>query len=275
MSQLPASPERQLEFARIWHRVFSSNLIYVVQDIQQGATVNPGAVGDHGACQLGQWLNAQSPVIRAVPAYASLVAVHTDYHRAAEALATAYLEGDQAQVEALLGGDFQRFSEGVMAQIDRLGLALAEAGIFVQRFNEAPPKTRATIWDLSLEVGIPHIDQRHQSIAALIDELVSSNDGLCCPTTDLHFLNALTTLIESDIQAEQQYLAGTGLSLERFAGHFADHQRVLDYIQSLSNKINASEAFNLAEVGQYLGKWFVEHLITHDMELLSLSKGRA
>lgn len=261
------SRERQLEFAKIWHRVFSSNLLYVVQSIQDDSSIDPDRVGDHTACMLGKWILAQPPEIQAMDAYRQLVEVHRLYHGVARQTTNAYLYGEEALVEELVQGDFKRYSEGVIEAISALAVALSEAGIFAPRFAAPHPESRPGLWNESLEIGIPAIDQRHQAIASLIDELGASQDLVCSPGEDIHFLEALTSLIRNDIELEQNHLRDSRADLALYAEHFADHDRILNYINALSEQIHQGKNLPLADIGQHLSQWFVAHLVNHDLAL--------
>lgn len=118
-----------LEFVRVWHKVFSQNLAYVIEGIQPDHSLDVATISNSGICQVGRWLAVQRPEVGQLPSFPSLVAIHDRYHQVAGEMLQLFQAGQTEAAKALLAGEFTSSSEGVCQYIDVLEAELVTANL--------------------------------------------------------------------------------------------------------------------------------------------------
>lgn len=258
--------ERALDFLKIWHHVFAKNLEYVVEGLQPDLTLNAQTIGDDGICQMGQWLKVQEDDIRRLPDYEQLLVLHRDFHLAAAQLVRLHQTAPAGAARAYLHGAFAAATQAVSEAIDRLSDELARRGIYPARFPNAQPQFKS-IWSDSLRIGIPEVDRHHHAIATLIDQVLVNGDIDCVSTEGLRFLNVLSRMILSDIEAENRLLKALAPDVQDYAAHLDAHEAITAYLTHIAESVCQGHAVSFAQVGNDLANWYIEHLVSHDLDL--------
>lgn len=81
-----------LDMHRSWKMKF-----HLALDAIRGPEFDARPLGDEARCSLGQWLAANAGELDRYPSARDLMAIHQEFHRQAEAIATAIGSGDIVQ----------------------------------------------------------------------------------------------------------------------------------------------------------------------------------
>lgn len=125
-------------------------------------------------------------------------------------------------------------------------------------------------WKPEFSVGIDDVDQEHQELIALINEVYESlkrEDVTKSQVTDglgeIHARIAAHFALEEYIMQQARY--------DRLAEHKADHDLLLGDIVDIIERYEADAYFKFNEVlSEHLRDWFTVHFQTHDARLHAL-----
>ena len=261
--------ERPLDFLKIWHNVFSKNIEYAVEHNYPDMKMTPEGIRDDVQCQIGLWLSAQKDEVRSLENYAHLILVHRKFHVVASEVTQLHQNGKLSGAQDMLESQFHESSNAVCTAIDALSHDLVRMGVYVERFPNQG-KSQKSIWDESFEIGIPEVDRHHHAIAILIDQVLVNGDIECASNEGSRFLNVLTKMIKHDIETENVYLADLVKADQDYSKHIQAHEAILSYLEKLHDSIRRVEVISFEEVGRYLANWYIDHLVTHDLDLEGL-----
>lgn len=267
MPQPAQQPDRALDFLKIWQTVFARNLEYIVEHLHDDDELDPVSIKDFNSCQMGAWINRQEDEIRSLKTYAELDKVHRRFHVTAGEVASLHKSHNNEEAKELLHGSFSALLDDCCLAIESLSKELELLSIYPQRFKREEQTKRQTIWSESLEIGNPEIDRSHHAIATLIDEVLVNGDIRSSSSEAIRFVGALKKLLRNDISAEVKLFESLDTWSEETVNHVAAHDKILGYLDEIVAQTNAGVAFSFAEVGQYLAEWYIDHLITYDLEL--------
>jgi hemerythrin-like metal-binding protein len=152
-------------------------------------------------------------------------------------------------------------------------------------------------WREEFNLGVASVDHEHQELIALINKV---HDRIAEPGSDVtiaEYLGEIYARIAAHFALEERIMRETGY--DQYAGHKADHERLLDDIRDIMDDYEAATAptdmtgrtseasrstdsardprlgpigedralFNDKEFGERLAKWFTDHFKTHDARL--------
>lgn len=128
-------------------------------------------------------------------------------------------------------------------------------------------------WKPEFSVGIDDVDQEHQELIALINEVYESlkrKDVTKSQVTDglgeIHARIAAHFALEEYIMQQARY--------DRLTEHKADHDLLLGDIVDIIERYEADAYFKYEEVlSEHLRDWFTVHFQTHDARLHALFSG--
>lgn len=257
-----------LEFVRVWHKVFSQNLAYVIEGIQPDNSLEVEVISNSGICQVGRWLAVQRPEVVQLPSFPNLVTIHDRYHQVAGEMLRLFQAGQIDDAKGLMAGEFTSSSEGVCEQIDVLEAELVSANLAAPRFKAEDVARSHTFWNSTFEVGIESVDRRHHAIAMLIEELSTSSLLYITQEQAGVFIKILSNLMNDDIKAEAPILdQHKGSEDPYFTEHIAAHEMITAHLEGLAKKVEEGVAISVKEVATHFAEWFVSHLVEFDLEL--------
>lgn len=194
---------RSLDFLRVWHRSFALHLEFAVEggDDINSAGLDPETVGNDTLCQLGHWISTKRNVLSASPAFAELVRAHKEFHRAAGQLVIFCQAGDLVSARGPCFGEFQAASAAVGAAIG----AVEEEGH--AGLDGAAPSCEYgdenSLWNESLRIGVPAIDEQQKAIAHLADRMLRSPEMRLASEAGLDLLTAFQRLVRLRFDTEK------------------------------------------------------------------------
>ncbi len=127
-------------------------------------------------------------------------------------------------------------------------------------------------WDNSYSVGVAEIDQQHQQLMALINELndaMSQGKGRQAVGEILGKLISYTARHFSD---EERLLSQHGYP--EYEGHKAKHAKMVDKVKALQKDVDSGKLTVSADVMKFLQDWLSKHIKGTDMKYGSFLNGK-
>ncbi|RMD70576.1 MAG: hemerythrin-like metal-binding protein [Gammaproteobacteria bacterium] len=117
-------------------------------------------------------------------------------------------------------------------------------------------------WKDAFSVGIPEVDQEHQALIALINDLYREMRG----GGDVEgFLGELYAKIAAHFALEEKIMQALGY--DRYREHKEDHERLLDELRDMMDSYGEGHQLDDEALAHSLDAWFTEHFKTEDARL--------
>jgi len=120
-------------------------------------------------------------------------------------------------------------------------------------------------WKVEYSLGVPAIDEEHQELIALINELYDSVTRDATDITVLDFLGELYARITAHFALEEKIMREA--DYDEYPEHKADHEQLLDDIRDLMDDYEDGDYVDVERFGKRLDEWFSEHFRTRDARL--------
>lgn len=127
-------------------------------------------------------------------------------------------------------------------------------------------------WRDEFRIGLPEVDQEHQSLIEAINRL---HRELVIGESVLRVTGALGNIhamIAAHFALEEKDMVA--LRYEGYAAHKNEHERLLDEILDILDGVVAADRYDPATLSSQLSAWFVEHFRTQDARLHRWLVGR-
>ncbi len=124
-------------------------------------------------------------------------------------------------------------------------------------------------WKEAFSLGIPEVDQEHQALIALINELYREmrKGG------DVGgFLGELYARIAAHFALEEKIMQALGY--DRYREHKEDHERLLDELRDMMDRYEDKAYLDDRVLAESLDAWFTEHFRTEDARFHSFLERR-
>jgi hemerythrin-like metal-binding protein len=119
-------------------------------------------------------------------------------------------------------------------------------------------------WTMSLSVGVTDIDEQHQRLFTIIDDLSNAKKDSLDRAAILSILNQLVDYSDYHFRTEDNYMIENNYPL--FLSHRKEH---LAYIRKMGELIDALERKNnfLSEdILEFLNNWWQTHITDSDLK---------
>lgn len=121
-------------------------------------------------------------------------------------------------------------------------------------------------WKKEFEIGIPSVDYEHRELIELINGLHARLSGKPDPDQVAAVLGEINARISAHFALEEKEMREMGY--DEFADHKEDHERLLDEIRDIMDKVEDDRSWNYEEeLGVRLYDWFANHFRTKDSRL--------
>ena len=126
------------------------------------------------------------------------------------------------------------------------------------------------VWDDSLSVGIQEIDEQHQVLVGLVNELheailLQHGDRLCHD-----ILERLVDYTRVHFAVEEALMRLLGY--RDYHQHKCHHEALLDQISQLQAKANGGRKSISFELLQFLKRWLTKHIMEEDQQYVGCFK---
>ena len=129
------------------------------------------------------------------------------------------------------------------------------------------------VWDDSLSLGVPELDEDHRRFISVIDDLNHAIISRQDKSEIQRVLNLVLTDAESRFEHEERVLSEHGYP--EFREHSALHTEVTHQLLGMMDKFNSADrSYDWVEKALLVRKLVVDHLIEEDMKFRGFLKSR-
>jgi len=119
-------------------------------------------------------------------------------------------------------------------------------------------------WTESLSVGIVSIDEQHKQLVAIINDLDESMRNNEADSKMAEIFKRLINYTKEHFAYEENLFDSYGY--QGSPAHKAQHEALIDTINSLQQKLNHGDARISVEMMAFLKRWLTDHILKTDME---------
>lgn len=113
-------------------------------------------------------------------------------------------------------------------------------------------------WSPEFSVGIPSIDQQHQQLVKMLNELYNAMQAGQGQASLGKVLNSLAQYCLSHFAAEERLMRQHGYP--DLAAHLEIHQKMTAKVKELLQDINSGKALTSVSVASFLKDWLTKHI---------------
>lgn len=120
-------------------------------------------------------------------------------------------------------------------------------------------------WRKEFETDIPEVDEQHQKIVAMINQLDSSLQNGIVNETIGTVLIALVDYTGYHFRDEERIMQE--ISFDGYLEHKGKHEALKGEIARLLRRMKEGESINVFELTSFLADWLVNHIIKEDKKI--------
>ena len=120
-------------------------------------------------------------------------------------------------------------------------------------------------WKEEFKLGIPSVDQEHEELIGLINELYQHYTDAEARATVQKFWGEVYAKIASHFALEETIMKAR--RYDEYGKHKDDHEILLDEICEFMDEFDRSESLDEVRLGEFLETWFVNHFRDQDARL--------
>ena len=124
-------------------------------------------------------------------------------------------------------------------------------------------------WRKEFCTGVASVDYEHEELINEINEIYTLIDDNADKESVIDKLGDIYGSISAHFALEEQMMEKHGY--EHFKEHQADHERLLDEIQEITEEFESASGLDTDKFKQKLNDWFQLHFSTHDARLHRLA----
>ncbi len=118
-----------------------------------------------------------------------------------------------------------------------------------------------------LLIGIPSIDEEHQSLLAQLNELFQSPNDNPQSAQFSEDLSRLSSNLIDHFTNEERVMRSVGIPPDKLARHMDAHSAIIEQITQLSFDLMKRRRVDRVEVVARMKDWILGHLTEHDLDL--------
>lgn len=258
-----------LDYLKIWHRTFALHLELAIEGFED-LSLNPESVGNDAICELGKWIVSEQSQLANIPSFAKLITAHKEFHIAAKNVVASHLLGN---MDAARGADIERLrvaSSSVQSAIELLERELQGTKTFPCANPYLPASgTSSSLWDDSLIIGVPVIDEQHRAMAFLADKALRQSSASLSSEAGVDFLTKMTRLLTLHFDTEEWLMNRIPLPESDREAHFAMHTSILEQVTSLSYDLSQGiKIATIFDVAPLFRSILIDHVVGFDHGLI-------
>ncbi|MDH3638168.1 MAG: hemerythrin family protein [Gammaproteobacteria bacterium] len=120
-------------------------------------------------------------------------------------------------------------------------------------------------WKKEFSIGVPSIDQEHEELIELINELHAELESGKSDATIADFLGEIYAQISAHFALEEMIMREN--RYDQYDEHKKDHERLLDDIRDMMDDYEDKRIVSDRDLSSRLDSWFSGHFKTHDARL--------
>lgn len=120
-------------------------------------------------------------------------------------------------------------------------------------------------WKDEFSVGVAAVDLEHRDLIDLINDLHTLMGEGATQEQVMSSLGEIFAQISAHFALEEKFMRET--EYEHFPSHKDDHEKLLDEIRDIMDRVEDDGSFDEARLSSELEEWFTVHFGTHDAKL--------
>ena len=256
------------DIAKTWHKIFAEKLEFVAAGLIEQTPVLAN-VCDDTACKLGEWLYGPGKRLEKLPAYSRLMKSHERFHD----IACHYLNtslgktSDQLKLDAEV--DFKEASADVQAAIEQLSAAFenSQGQVVYASQYAAPTEPDQIVWDGSLAIGLPAIDDHHQALVGILSKLMRNPHASLHDESVVDNLTEITRILGLHFTVEEAHMRKLGVPEDEYSEHLRKHVEILDQCANLNLTSFNSRDMKVRDIAEQIRTWAIDHVIEYDFNI--------
>jgi hemerythrin len=125
-------------------------------------------------------------------------------------------------------------------------------------------------WDSSYSVGIQEIDNQHQKLIDIINEVEQTLVEPDNRDAVVKVLNALVFYTKDHFAREELYFRQ--FDYDKTDDHIAEHVDLIAQVEKLVYQFEISGTVDIPNMMEFLKTWLIEHILGADQEYISCFK---
>ncbi len=117
-------------------------------------------------------------------------------------------------------------------------------------------------WKDEYSVGIESVDLEHRELIGLINDVNELIRKESASSRVIEGLGEIFAQISAHFALEEKIMRDT--AYDEYGSHKADHERLLDEIRDIMDRVEDGGVYDETIFGQELNDWFGVHFRTHD-----------
>lgn len=127
----------------------------------------------------------------------------------------------------------------------------------------------ATIkWTQKMSVGVPELDDDHQGLLAVINELAAQSEGDADAAAMRRTVNWLLRYAQTHFAREHAVMTSCGFPM--LSAHIDEHRRFVERVQQAIAALDSDPKGAAADIRDnllsYLQRWWRQHILREDMK---------
>ena len=127
------------------------------------------------------------------------------------------------------------------------------------------------IFDPSLRIGLPEIDQQHSELIDELNRLIADAHGSVSSETLVDVLSSLGHELAEHFRFEESLFGGLGMHHDEVDAHVAAHEEILSqYVELNLDLMNKMPRHSRAEILSMVRLWVTGHILSYDLRMRGL-----
>jgi len=123
------------------------------------------------------------------------------------------------------------------------------------------------IWNDSLAIGLPAIDEQHMLLCSLANRLLDHPEALAKDELVVDILTDLGKFLILHFQTEEAMMRQLGMPQEEYEQHVRAHNMIIDEYADLNLAAARGKHHTAAEIFAMVKQWVGDHLHTSDANI--------
>lgn len=121
--------------------------------------------------------------------------------------------------------------------------------------------------DPSQILGVPTLDQQHQSILDLLEQLEKAPEALITSEGINEIMTRLMSQFPEHFNTEEEWMSSHGVPAETVTEHIAEHTKILEDLTLLQAEAMKRNTIKVRSIVQIVRQWILHHIGGLDLEL--------
>lgn len=128
-----------------------------------------------------------------------------------------------------------------------------------------PSIAKRLVWDDTLKLGLPQLDEQHQALFVLIGKLVANPHATLVSESVIDALTALGKALNLHFTTEESLMRQLGVADEEFRAHRDSHSLILDQYAEICILSMTHPTKLVGDIAPQVVQWVVDHEKTFDL----------